>query len=239
MKSWSACLAGLFTVAAVPSQGAADSPLLVYIEERDPYFSMDQGRLGGLVGKPAREALERAGIAYRVETVPFQRHMTLIARNLVYGCAPGRFHTAEREAVGKYSAPLFRDGPLVLLVSRNGKPVPATLEATLKQADLRLLAQEGYSYGAEADALLMQHGARLKREPYTNRALARQVAENIVDGYFLFLEEAQAMIRALGETNLRIHSFTDAPPVTVRYLYCSKQVPDTLLNRINQQLKLP
>lgn len=212
------------------------NPLTIYFETREPFTKIVGGNLSGQVGDPLTFALKRSGIAYEINEMPFKRYMTLIQRNAVHGCAAGAVKNAEREKLGKFSAPLVRDKPYVLIMRKGDGVIPPVLSLSdlLQDAKIRLLLHEGYSYGAYDPLLAQPTRAEVSRLPYDNVGMVRMLTQNMIDAFLMNGGEAQAVLKAVDiRPELVIHPLKDAPPGNLRYLYCSQQVSDETLAKIN------
>ncbi|MFC4159654.1 hypothetical protein [Chitinimonas lacunae] len=230
----------LVAVLWLATAAEAAPPLIVYYEIRPPYTDMRDGKLEGLLGPPAIGALQRAGIDYVLREAPYNRHMALIGRNLEPACAIGRFKTAEREALGKFSEPIYRDQPFVVLV-RHGNPRLHGLRRFDKiLADDRLVVavRENYSYGAYADGLLPRAAARVLRSPASHADMARMVLHQMADLMMVTADEADSIRRSLGSIGegLSIWQLEDMRYGELRYFYCARQVDDALLRRLNTHI---
>ncbi len=111
-----------------------------------------------------------------------------------------------------------------------------TFKQLFADRGLRLLVREGLSYGAYIDNQLPSAQAHIVRQAYENQVLVQVLAKGTVDGYLMSEEEAIALISAYKTDKLAIAHFSDAPPGEYRYLYCSRQVEDAALAKINAAL---
>lgn len=230
-----------FVVAALWLAAAeAGPPLIVYYESRPPYTERQGEALTGLLGQPAIAALQRAGIDFLLRESPFNRHMAIINRNLEPACAIGRFKTAEREALGKFSEPFYRDQAFVGLI-RTGSPRlhnRSRFDTLLSDPRLVVLARENYSYGSYADRLLPQAAARIVRTPATHADMARMVLRQMADLMLLTADEADSVRQSQpgAAHELAVLRFDDMRQGETRHFYCSKQVEDALLQKLNAQI---
>ncbi|QDQ27961.1 transporter substrate-binding domain-containing protein [Chitinimonas arctica] len=217
--------------------------LLIYYENRVPYTQFRNGALGGLLGEPAMAALTRAGIMLELREAPFNRHMALIEKNLEYACAVGRFKTPERLMLGKFSQPFYRDRPPVALVRADNTKLKGinSLQALLATPGLRLVQPEGYSYGEVLDSWMNNAKAQLVRVSESNLSLARMVVRRLADASVFAAEEAeglQALLRDEG-VELALRHYPDAPPGSLRYFFCSKQVDEVVMRRLDAAIIAP
>jgi polar amino acid transport system substrate-binding protein len=208
--------------------------LTLHYQERPPYSETGaDGGVHGLVADPAAAALERAGIAFQWALTPSQRQLALVQSGRGLQCGVGWYRTAERAALGRYSAPLYQDRPLAALV-RAGAVVDATLPASALLADpaLRLLVKDGYSYGPQLDRLIAGAARPPLRTTVEPVQMSRMLRSGRADWMIVSPEEAEVLQR-VGQ---RVLPLADAPEGPTRHLYCSADVPAAWLARIDAAL---
>lgn len=208
--------------------------LTLHFQDRPPYSSRaDDGRVTGLVATPAERALSSAGIPFRWALTPSQRQLALIQSGQGPHCGIGWFRTAEREAKGRFSRPLYRDQPLAALV-RDGValPQPLRVDALLADPRRRLLVKEGYSYGPALDEAIAAAASRPERTSVDPPQMARMLLAARADWMIVAPEEAQTLIAP----GLRLVEFADVAAGPTRHLYCSADLPDDWLARIDRAL---
>jgi polar amino acid transport system substrate-binding protein len=153
MHHCAAFASALLAAAAVP---ASDEVLTLHYQVRPPYSSVAaSGSVEGLAATPAGEALRRADLPFRWVETPPQRQLALIQGGSGRHCGLGWFRNAEREALGKFSQPIYRDEPFGAIV-RSELPIASGVRSSDLIADVRypVLVKESFSYGPELDALL-------------------------------------------------------------------------------------
>ena len=223
---------------------ASDSlppPIKLYYENRAPYMEINNGELAGAEGLLASAALKSAGITVNLSEAPVARQTALISNNTEPACAVGLYWTAERARMGKYSLPLTHSQPQSIVIRANNTKVTTTdrLVDLLANPSFSLILRNGYSYGADVDAILKEAKATILR-PYDNSLeRIRQVQLGIVDGAMFTPFEAEYLIKQLGPqgNDLIVKQFKDAPDGKPRHLYCSKMVDDSLIKKINEALR--
>lgn len=225
----------LIPLLGVAFAASADPNLTLHYQERPPYSALHpDGHVRGLVVEPAVRALQTAGIPFEWARTPSQRQLALIqGQSTGLHCGVGWFRNAEREALGRFSAPLYRDRPLAALMRAGAWPEPAATAAALLAAPrLRLLVKDGYSYGPRLDALIasaVQPPLRTSVEP---AQMARMLASGRADWMPVAPEEAEALLNP----DLRLLPLTDEPQGQARHLYCSRTVPADWMARIDRAL---
>lgn len=223
--------------------GAGAQTLTLHYQDRPPYSSADvSSAVTGLVATPAEQALRRAGIAYAWALTPSQRQLVLIQQGEGLHCGLGWFRNAERAALGKFSAPLYRDEPFAA-IARAGVLAESPLAArdALAAASGSLLLKDGYSYGGYLDGLVAAALVAPMRTPVEPQQMLRMLAAGRAGWMIATPEEATVMLAALGPeaAGLRLRRFTDVPPGQTRHLYCNRAVPDDWLARIDRALAAP
>lgn len=209
--------------------------ITLHFNERPPYMvAAADGTATGLSATPARQAFAVAGIAVRWAQTPTTRQLSVIRDNEGLDCAIGWFRKPDREAFAKFSKPIYRDRPTVVLAHAAFVP-ERRLADLLRRPGVTVLVKDNYSYGAMIDALLAEKRAFVLSTTAENQQMLRMVAERRVDMMFAAEEEAQHLLGQAGiaARGLQLLRFDDVPIGERRHLMCSKRVPDALLERLN------
>jgi polar amino acid transport system substrate-binding protein len=209
--------------------------ITLHFNERPPYMvAAADGTATGLSATPARQAFAAAGIAVRWAQTPTTRQLSVIRDNEGLDCAIGWFRKPDREAFAKFSKPIYRDRPTVVLAHAAFVP-ERRLADLLRRPGVTVLVKDNYSYGAMIDALLAEKRAFVLSTTAENQQMLRMVAERRVDMMFAAEEEAQHLLGRAGiaARGLQLLRFDDVPIGERRHLMCSKRVPDALLERLN------
>ena len=231
----SAMLLGVATAAQ------ANELITLHYNERAPYLqTLDNGDIAGLTATPAEQALRRAGIAFKWEKTPSNRQIQLLEKNAGADCMVGWFKNPQRELIGNYSLPLYQDKPTIglALFSNINIDSGSSLEQVLQNRELRLLVKDGYSYGEYIDGLIHQLDPRRMKTTVENMNMLRMVALDRADYFFIAEEEASELIRQseFEPGDFKYIRFSDSPAGGQRHLWCSKQVSQQSLNKINQAI---
>ncbi|TCP15164.1 polar amino acid transport system substrate-binding protein [Crenobacter luteus] len=224
----------LLFAAALVAQPAAAEPLTLHYFERPPfYYTRPDGLPTGLVIEPLRRALVVAGVAHRWQTTPSNRQLAKIEADKAMDCGVGWFRTPERERVGRFSAPLYRDRPQVVVVDAT-QPVhgSATLARLLAERDWVFLRRERFSYGNALDAMLAANRPREIATSEPIAAMVRMIAAGRASYTFVSAEEAGAM----RQDGVRVATPPDMPAGETRHLWCSRRVPAETLARLDAAL---
>jgi polar amino acid transport system substrate-binding protein len=223
------------------SQAMADDITVLY-NQRPPYLVESGGSVSGLTGAPVDAAFKKAGIPFKWESAPSNRQMTMIKESQTPVCAAGWFKNPEREAFGRFTAPIYQDKPTVIL-TRGGGPATAhhTVESLLADAKMTVLVKSGYSYGRFIDDKLPKAAAKKSSTTQENIGMATMIAENRADFMFLAAEEGSELLKApeLTDKGLVLADLTDMPPGNQRYLLCSRSVTPETIEALNRAIAAP
>ncbi len=225
--------------AAVAAQPA---PLSIEYRDKPPYSYTEAGRPTGFLMERTMRLLKRAGIEARFSEVPIRRTLQSLQGNQSAMCSPGLYKIPEREAYARFSLPIHRDRPHVVLAHAN---VAAQIRALPRLA--QLLADptlqpgllDGVSYGQQLDQLLATTARPGIRAQLTPLQLARMVGMKRMD-YMLIDEEDLAWLRRdpdFAQLPLVRIEFADMPRGQLRYVACSQRVPPQLMERLNQAIR--
>jgi len=175
---------GLAVVLAVSTTAFAAEPLQLLFQDRPPYYTSNtDGTKGGLVSGPVEKALTRAGIPFTWVHSSGKGQIETVRRGGEVVCTPGWFKKPEREEFAKFSDPVYRDRPQVVI--------------------------------ARTDS----------RDVFGHRTLAApEEFESLADRLGIAGEDIAAI------------EMTDIPPGNKRYLMCSKDVADGIIDRFNEAL---
>jgi len=210
-------------------------PLTLHYQERPPYSSSRTpgGEVSGLVATPAAQALAATGIAWRWAQTPGQRQLALIQSGQGLHCGLGWFRNEARAARGKFTRALYRDRPFAALArTAAGLPADASAETLLADRRWRLLVKEGYSYGNHLDALVERLAPATVRTSAEAAQMRQMLRSGRADWMIVAPEEAGT---DLGP-GLSLLPLSGMPPGPTRHLYCSADVPDDWIARIDAAL---
>jgi len=238
-----ACLATLGSGLACASGSEAPSlPVIdLLYQDRPPYYLPQPGRQPpvGLVIDPLRRALDRTGLPHRWVLTPAVRQLLMVESGEHLVCGVGWFRSPAREARGQFSAPLYRGQHLAMIARRDA---PLHEGMSLREAldsPARLLVKQGYSVGAELDALLAERPGRATLGSGEVGQLLRMLQAGHADWMPAAPEEVQAQLQrdASREQTLQLLHFSDPPVIVPRHLYCNKAVPAAWLERLGAALR--
>ena len=239
-NGWSTVFLGA-AVSLAQAQGADPFVIRLHYQDRPPYSErMAGGEVRGLVATPAGNALRAAGVPFEWVGTPGARQLPLIQNGRGPDCGIGWFYSPAREALGRFSRPLYRDRPFAV-VTRKDSPLrePVDVRMALSHPATTLVVARGFSYGAELDRAIQTARTRVYRAAVTNH---RQLLKMVIAGRAVWMlineEEAEHALQADPESGeaLRMLHLSDAPSGLTRHIYCSKVVPPEVMTRIDRAL---
>ena len=232
----------LFVITGSCLPSLASAQVTLHFNERPPYVFFKDGRLSGLVGAPIEAAFRTAGVQYTLALTPTARQLLIIKDNTGLDCtASGALKNEEREIQGKFSKPVYRDKARIAVTSAKNTKVKdgGTIESALGDKTIVLLVKQGYSYGKVIDDLIEKLQPTKTTVAVENIPMLKMIQANRADLMFISQEEAEGLIEAAGidAKDIRKIHFSNAPSGEYRYIYCSKRVPDEIINRLNSAIK--
>jgi len=221
---------------------AAQTPLTIEYRDKPPYSYTEDGKPMGFLMERTARLLRRAGIEARYAEVPIRRTLQHLQANQAALCSPGLYKNPEREAFARFSIPIHRDKPHVVLahaaVAAQIRVLPR-VALLFAEAGLQPGLLDGVSYGQQLDQYLATAARPPVRAQLTPLQLARMVAARRVD-YMLIDEEDLGWLRKDPEFSplplVRIE-FADMPRGELRYLACSQRVSPQTMDRLNQAIR--
>ncbi len=237
-------LACLLALGVASGAGAAwpQSPLTIEYRDKPPYSYSDGGRPAGFLMDRTARLLKRAGLDARYLEVPVRRTLQHLQANQAPICSPGLYKNPEREAFARFSLPIHRDRPHVVLAHASAvAQIRALPRVAQLFADTSL--QSGMLDGVSYGPVLDQHLATAARPPVraqlTPLQLARMVGARRVD-YMLIDEEDLGWLRKDADFAALplVHvEFADMPRGELRYFACTQQVPAPVMDKLNQAIR--
>jgi polar amino acid transport system substrate-binding protein len=226
----------LFLLALHGALAQAATPMTVYYEERAPYQMRVGDSLEGLTGAPAARAFKGAQVAVAWENASMPRALHALKENLGQVCVVALFKTQERLAYAKYTKPLYRDGPKVILARRALSFAPGnTFSEALAAPEVRLLVRRGYSYGKYIDEVLLRTRPATIASAKSNRQIAELLVADRADMMIASEEETSVLLESLGSraSHLHVLRFPDLLPGEERHISCTRNVPDETIDHLN------
>ncbi len=235
---------GLFCVGAWAQVAAPQlvSPITMHYYERKPFhYTTDNGRVAGLAVTPTVQVFEKIGIPISWKLTPASRILATLKANIGADCSPGWYKTPERESYARFTLPIYNDKPLVGL-SRADFAAPEGISAKdlFMRPQTRLLMKQGFVHGAYLDQIIAKMPPEnIVRVSDDVASMVRMVRSGIADLVTTTEEETEVYVSqaGFGMKEFRVLHFPDVPAVEKRYILCSKQVPDSVINKLNAAIK--
>lgn len=213
--------------------------VLLSFYERAPYaVRQSNGEVTGLTADPAAAAFNHAGISFQWQSIPAKRQLVRMERGDTVECAVGWYKTAEREGLGRFTDPIYRDKPTVAVARLAFNPPEKTLVALAANPSVRILMKSGLTFGRDVPKIMSTARAHVQVVVGEQSALARMVAANRADFMLSPPEEARSLI-ASGENEthrLKVLTFDDVVDGDTRHIWCSKRVSDATITRLNRAI---
>ncbi len=234
-----ALLLALACAASLPAPRAqAVEPLSMLYYERKPFhYTLPNGKVDGLVVGPTERAFSSIGLSIKWELLPANRILLELERNGTAACSPGWYRKPEREAYARFSAPIYKDRPLVGLVRADARfKQGITARELLARPDTRLLVKRNFSQGAYMDALIAKMpSTQLTSSSMEVATLVKMIHAGRADLIVTTQEEVELYVKQaeLEMNDFRVLEFPDVPAIEMRYVLCNQKVPAEVMSRLN------
>ena len=228
----------LALIAAASSVRAED--LALYYFERPPYYQTEDGRPAGFLLEWAMAVFDDAGIGYHYESIPPGRILQRIHEGEA-ACSVGWLKTPERQTYARFTEPVYRDRPLVVLFTDdNVLPMGrhADLGSLLRDRTLVLGLVGGFSYGGYVDAMLGRLAPNAVRVVAGQDQMVAMLAQGRFDYMFASGEEAELLVRWSGAApgRLRYRALEDIPGGNERHIMCSRRVDVEVVEALDKAI---
>lgn len=238
----SIAVSGLLVVSSLSLSFPASAQIRLHFNERPPYVFSKDGQLSGLFGTPAEAAFKAEGIPYTLVLTPVARQLQIIKNNGSLDCsASAGFKNAEREEFAKFTRAVYRDKARIAVTNiRNTKLKDGdTIESVLGNKTINLLVKTGYSYGKVLDDLIEKLQPTRTVVSTENIPMMKMIQAGRADLMFISQEEADGLLaeEGINPSEIRKIHFSNAPDGEDRYIFCSKKVPDEIIDKLNRALK--
>lgn len=230
-------LLGPLAAAAQPVE-----PVTLHYIQRPPYMMASGDGLVGLTGGPSYQAFRQAKVPVVLKETPFARQLYYLEKNLGKDCMIGLFRKPEREAFGKYTKPVYQDRPQIILTASAHAARFAGFQSVVdvfNDKNMVLFVKLAYSYGVPLDAMIEKYQPTRIKTADENLQMIKAVLLKPASYMFMAPEEAAVAIEAAGYTHkdfTRIQ-FSNMPEGEYRHLFCSRNVPDDVIQKLNAAIK--
>lgn len=221
----------------LPAMGNSQELVLLW-NSRPPYMVRVEDSIVGLTASVVIEALESTGIPYEVREVPSNRQIADVQANRQPLAALGWFKNPERETYARFSVPLYRDNPFVVIYRRDNAAMAdkKNLDELFADRNLDLVVKNGYSYGAYVDAKIRDLDP--SRIVISSESIGMIKMINAGRGDYLFMapEETAVLIAAAGLDPAVFSTgfLSDVPSGEKRYLMYSKMVSEEIIAKVDE-----
>jgi len=224
-----------------PPPSPTPAVITLHYNERPPYLVTTADGVTGLTGSPATIVFHKANLPFYWKQTPSKRQMYLLQQNQGQDCLVGWFKNSEREKYAKYTLPIYRDVPQVALTQANNQRIDAidTVDALFSDDGLTMLVKDGYSYGEFLDQKIAEYNPVREVTTVENSGMLKMVQANRADYFFIAPEEAEGVIEttAFSKDDFKFVRLQDIPYGEYRYILCSLQVDDSVIDRLNVAIK--
>jgi len=215
-------------------------PITVSYIERPPYYYQENGVHKGLLLERTRSILRSAGLTGKFVSLPAKRILYELEQNLAPHISIGWFKKPEREQIGKFSLPIYQNKPQAVLVSKKRRALFDEFKTfhQLLDSPLKMGAIDGYSYGNYIDSLLNLRINAVDRAVVTSESNLLKLHAGRVDYLVVDQEERETMIQSAGLklADFQLLLFPDIPRGNLRYLWCSRALPDSVMAKLNKAI---
>jgi polar amino acid transport system substrate-binding protein len=240
MKKLTMCIMvvlGMCGITIFVSAGDEIAKITVHYYERPPYLVATPTGPKGLTADPIDFAFKKTGIPFQWEQTPPKRQMELVQNNRGRDCIVNWFKNPEREKFAKYSSPLYQDKPQIALARADNHKIQSekTVAEVLSDPNLTLLVKDGYSYGGYLDTQIAERKPTVEKTDRESPQMLKMIHAGRADYFFIAPEEAEGLISSAGlpKEDFKFVTFSDMPQGEKRYILCSQQVEDAVIEKLN------
>lgn len=234
-------LQALLAMPAFAQDSAASGPVTVSWREKPPYYYTEDGVEKGFMLAYGKEVFAAAGIDARFVREPQKRIWTNFEMRKPNYCSISWYRLPEREAIAQFSIPVYTDPPHTILVSpASAAKVQAhpTLASLLADPELTLGVVDGVSYGADLDERIARAANQTMRRTVPTTNMILMLAANRFN-YMLADRNDWGHMRAHYKEMASVIQYDapDLPGGLRRYFLCSRAMPPSIIERLNQAIR--
>ena len=220
----------------------ADETMKVAYLERPPYYWTQDEQPKGFLLELTQRVFRLAGIDAVYMPVPPNRIIAELRENASPVCSIGWFKNPERESFARFSLPIYRDRPLVILTTKDQAERIRQydrLEDVFRDTSLVLATMASFSFGEEIDRLQRLILPRVLTISTTQSVLPRLISQGRATYMLVAPEEVPNL---LGSANVDPELFVeltmrDIPPGNLRHLIFNAGVPKDIVDRVNTAIR--
>ena len=231
---------------AVPTPSPTSLPseegvIYLHYNERPPYLVTTETGVEGLTGSPTTLVFEKSQISFQWKQTPSKRQIYILQQNNGRDCLVGWLKTVERETYARYTLPVYQDKPQIALARADNDKIPSSgmVKDFFSNPQLTLLVKDGYSYGEFLDQKIEELDPVRIETTVENSGMLKMIYARHADYFFIAPEEAEGLIKAsdFDLQDFKIIHFTDIVAGEKRYILCSFQVDDSIIERLNEAIR--
>jgi polar amino acid transport system substrate-binding protein len=214
------------------------TPITMHYYERKPFhYTADNFQVEGLVVTPTIQAFKKIGTPIVWKLTPASRILATMKANIGADCSAGWYKTAERESYARFTLPIYNDKPLIAIARADfAAPEGISAKELFAQPQIKLVLKQGFVHGAYLDKIIAQMPPQnIIKVSDEVSSMVRMIKSGIADLMTATQEEAEMYVSqaGYGMKDFRVFHFPDVPAVEKRYILCSKQVPEEVINKLN------
>ena len=235
---------GLFAalpLLAMPAFAYESAPVTVAWREKPPYYYIEDGVEKGFMLAYGKEVFAAAGIDARFVREPQKRIWTNFDLRKPNYCSLSWYRVPEREAIAQFTIPVYTDPPHIILVSPASVAkvkAHASLASLLADPELTLGVVDGVSYGHELDERIATTANQIMRRTVSTTNMMQMLAANRFNYMFADRNDWGHMRTHFKElASVVQYDVPDLPTGLKRYILCSRAMPASTIERLNQAIR--
>ncbi len=208
--------------------------------EKPPHQYLENGQEKGILLELTHKVFSEAGLSSRFVEEPAKRIWQNFANKTPNYCSFGWYKIPERQSLVQFSDVMYSDPPHTLLVASPALGIVnahTNLKSVLSDARLTLAIVEGVSYGEQLDQLLATSKNKRLHVTASPAIMVRMINANRASMLFIDRED-WLYLRSKDSSLHEIHQIDleGMPAGLDRYIVCSKDIPSSVMARINRAL---
>jgi len=224
-----------------PVRPGSAEPLDIFYFEYPPYYhQLENQEASGIIVDLARRIFAAAQVEPAFSFVPAKRILHELQSDRP-AASLGWFKTPEREQYAFFSLPIYVNRPVGVFFLRENesrfRPY-STLEGMLQSGQFVLGRVQGFSEGAQLDAMLEKYKGKTLQVAADSVRLLKMLESKRFDFMLVAPEEADTLLEAAqaSKKNFMLRAMSDIPQGNLRYIMYSRAVPQDLIRRIDQAI---
>jgi polar amino acid transport system substrate-binding protein len=233
-------LLALICLASLPTLQLHAETITVAWRQKPPQQYIENGKEKGALLELAKQVFADTKLNARFVEEPAKKIWHNFSNGTTNYCSFGWYKISGREAIVQFSQSFHKDPPHTLIVSAkalNKVQTHKTLMNLLQDSQLSLAIVDGVSYGETIDDLFRQSKNRIIRSSAAPAIMARMI--NADRASFMLIDREDWHHLQATESNLNELTqldMQDMPPGLDRYIICSNDVAQAVMNKINLSL---